>query len=75
MTASKCAFLYLNEKEKCWAVFFARYALLECSELLTMNYELLIAMSDSINHLKKLPVQLKNKSECIWKLLGDVWEV
>ena len=44
-------------------------------ELLTMNYELFIAMSDSINHLKKLLVQLKNKSECIWNLLSDVWEV
>ena len=42
---------------------------------LTMNYELLIAMCDRINHLKNWLVQLKNKSECIWKLLGDVWEV
>ena len=37
-----------------------------------MNYELLIAMCDRINHLKNWFVQLKNKSECIWKLLGDV---
>ena len=35
-------------------------------EVLTMNYELFIAMSDSVNHLKQLRVQLKKKSECIY---------
>ena len=39
---------------------------------LTMNSELLTALCDRINHLKNWLVQLKNMSECIWKLLGDV---
>ena len=43
----------------------------QCAPL-TMNYELLIAMCERINRLKNWFVQLKNKSECIWKLLGDV---
>ena len=36
------------------------------------GYKILIVMSDRINNFEKLPVQLKNKLECIWKLLGDV---
>ena len=39
---------------------------------LTMNSELLTALCDRINHIKNWLVQLKNMSECIWKLLGDV---
>ena len=46
----------------------------QCAPL-TMNYELLIAMCDRINHLKNWFVQFKNKSECVWmviNLLDDV---
>ena len=39
---------------------------------LTMNSELLIALCDRINHLKKLACSVKNMSECIWQLSGDV---
>ena len=43
----------------------------------TLDHELRTVNCNVWQHQppKKLPVQLKNKSECIWKLLGDVWEV
>ena len=51
---------------------FCKICFVQLCELWTMSYELLIAMSERINHVKNWPVQSKNKSECIWKLLGDV---
>ena len=39
---------------------------------LTMNSELLTALCDRINHIKNWLVQLKNMSERVGKLLGDV---
>ena len=73
-TVSKRAFLYLNENEKYWPVFvLGKIYFVRLCELLTMNYELLIAMSDRINHLKNWPVQLENKSECIWMVIKPSW--
>ena len=69
---SKRAFLYLNEKKNVGLFCFCKICFVRQCAPLTMNYELLIAMCDRINHLKNWFVQLKNKSECIWKLLGDV---
>ena len=66
----KC--LHLLEWEKMMASVFKKIPFVRLCARLTMNFELLIALCDRINHLKKLACSVKNMSECIWQLLGDV---
>ena len=53
-------------------VVFYKIRFVRLCARVTVNSELLTALCDRINHLKNWLVQLKNMSECIWKLLGDV---